>query len=62
MGTGSLVAEATHLVEGTGRWRVEGYVSERRIGDHCMIGAGSVVTRDVPDHATVFGNPARIRP
>lgn len=28
------------------------------IGKHAMIGAGSVVTTDVPDHALVFGNPA----
>ncbi|HVR76891.1 MAG TPA: acyltransferase [Acidimicrobiia bacterium] len=32
-----------------------------RLGENCMIGAGSVVTRDVPAHALVFGNPARQR-
>ncbi|MFI7700352.1 acyltransferase [Nonomuraea sp. NPDC049480] len=29
------------------------------IGDHAVIGAGSVVTKDVPDWAMVAGNPAR---
>ncbi len=31
------------------------------IGKYAMIGAGSVVTRDVPEHVLVFGNPAQIR-
>lgn len=29
------------------------------IGDHAVIGAGSVVTKDVPRHAIVAGNPAK---
>ena len=34
-------------------------VSGIRLGYNCMIGAGSVVTKDVRDHALVYGNPAR---
>lgn len=30
------------------------------IGKFAMVGAGSVVTRDVPDFALVFGNPAKV--
>lgn len=31
-----------------------------RIGTHCIIASGSVVTRDVPPYSVVAGNPARV--
>ncbi|HEY8505647.1 MAG TPA: acyltransferase [Gemmataceae bacterium] len=30
------------------------------VGAHCVIGAGSVVTKPVPDYAVAVGNPARV--
>ncbi|MBI3029549.1 MAG: N-acetyltransferase [Candidatus Rokubacteria bacterium] len=31
------------------------------LGRYSFVGAGAVVTRDVPDYAMVYGNPARLR-
>ncbi len=31
------------------------------LGRYCFIGAGAVVTKDVPDYALAYGSPARIR-
>ena len=30
------------------------------VGEKAMVGAGAVVTKDVPDYAVVVGNPAKI--
>jgi UDP-2-acetamido-3-amino-2,3-dideoxy-glucuronate N-acetyltransferase len=31
------------------------------IGEYAFIGAGSVVTKDIPPYAVAYGNPARVR-
>jgi UDP-2-acetamido-3-amino-2,3-dideoxy-glucuronate N-acetyltransferase len=31
------------------------------IGRYAFVGAGAVVTHDIPDYALVYGNPARVR-
>ena len=35
-------------------------VGNVKIGKHCVIGANSVVTRDVPDYCVAVGSPARV--
>lgn len=30
------------------------------VGEYAMVGAGAVVTKDVPDFALVYGNPAKV--
>lgn len=48
------VGEGTHI--GAGATVIQGI----KIGKWCTIGAGAVIIRDVPDNATVVGNPGRI--
>lgn len=31
-----------------------------KIGNGCIVGAGSVVTKDIPDYAIAAGNPAKV--
>ena len=32
-----------------------------KIGNNVIIGAGSVVTKDIPDNCIAYGNPAKIK-
>lgn len=45
---------------GRDSWIGERSVVMADIGDHCVIGAGSVVTRPIPDRAVAFGVPAKV--
>jgi len=33
---------------------------DRVIGKHALVGAGSVITKNVPDHGLAYGNPAKL--
>ena len=49
----------THVKRGASIGANSTIVCGITIGRNSMIGAGSVVTKDVPDHGLVYGNPAR---
>lgn len=53
----------TELVIGNDVWVGQNAIivpGVRKIGDGVVIGAGAVVTKDVPDFAVVSGNPAKV--
>jgi acetyltransferase-like isoleucine patch superfamily enzyme len=52
--------ETTIVKEGASIGSGATILSKVTIGERAIVGAGSVVTRDVPADAIVAGNPARI--
>ncbi len=53
----------TELIIGNDVWigaRVIALPGCKKIGNGVIIGAGSVVTKDIPDHAIVGGNPVKV--
>jgi UDP-2-acetamido-3-amino-2,3-dideoxy-glucuronate N-acetyltransferase len=50
---------ATHVKAGAALGANSTIVCGTTVGKWAMVGSGSVVTKDVPDHALVLGNPAR---
>lgn len=44
---------------GSGSWLGEGCIVMASIGSRCIVSAGSVVTKPMPDAMTAIGNPAR---
>jgi acetyltransferase-like isoleucine patch superfamily enzyme len=52
--------ETTRIKKGASIGSGATILSKVTVGEHAMIGAGSVVTKNVPSHAIVAGNPARV--
>jgi virginiamycin A acetyltransferase len=50
----------TKVFIGKDCWIGNGALVFANIGDHSVIGAGSVVTKDIPAYSIAVGNPARI--
>ena len=54
------VVEPTLIKKGTSIGSGSTILSNLTIGEEAIVGAGSVVTKDVPPHTIVAGNPARV--
>jgi virginiamycin A acetyltransferase len=52
--------EWPHITIGRDTWVGDRAVVMADVGIHCVVGAGSVVTKPVPDYAIVMGVPARV--
>jgi acetyltransferase-like isoleucine patch superfamily enzyme len=52
--------EYPRVTIGADSWLGDRSLVMASVGKHCVVGAGSVVTKPVPDYAIVVGNPARI--
>jgi acetyltransferase EpsM len=57
---GARLAGAVRLREGSTVGIGAAVIERLEIGRHTMIGAGSVVVRDVPERVVAFGTPARV--
>jgi acetyltransferase-like isoleucine patch superfamily enzyme len=50
----------TRVRIGAGTWVGSGAIVMADVGARCVIGAGSVVTRPIPDNSIAVGSPARV--
>jgi len=50
----------TPVTIGEGTWIGEGATVSADVGKHCVIGAGAVVTKPIPDFAVALGVPAKV--
>lgn len=57
---GTHISGATHIGEGTWVGVGSSVIQCLNIGKNCMIGAGSVVVKNIPDNVTAYGCPAKI--
>lgn len=55
------VIQKRDVLIGEGSWLGENVcVIGSKIGKHCIIGANSVVTKDIPDYSVAVGSPAKV--
>jgi acetyltransferase-like isoleucine patch superfamily enzyme len=53
--------EYPRVVIGRDSWIGDRAIVTANVGMHCVVGAGAVVTKPIPDFAIVVGNPANIQ-
>jgi acetyltransferase-like isoleucine patch superfamily enzyme len=55
------IKQISEVIIGEGSWLGENVcVIGAKIGKHCVVGANSVVTKDIPDYCVVAGVPAKV--
>ena len=59
IGVGAKIAGSVEIGDSTKIWNGAEIKDRLKIGEGAVVGMGAVVIRDVPDHTTVVGNPAR---